>query len=163
MHIKPIPKGEALVSSDGDQYDTITAMKNAAHFSAQAPLIKEFVRRNNLQKKDLSRLYNCLYKFLEFERDDGGTQTIRTAARTIRDKKGNCVDYSVLLGAFLINMGQPFSFRMVSFGEDENYAHIYPVLSDGTPIDLVLGKEDDFPAKYGTQVPYSSAKDLTIN
>lgn len=164
MKYAHIPLGRTKILNRATQYDTIKAMRRSAHFSAKDPYFKAFVKENRLTKKDLPNLYRSLHSFLDFERDPTGTQVIKTAKRTLKDRTGNCVDYSVLLGAFLINMGIPFYFRMVTYSGPSKFSHIYVLLNDGTPIDLVMGKDGPrIPPIYGFEVPHNGAFDLKIN
>lgn len=158
-------KGERIkVKDQADQFDTIKTMRQVCKMSSKHPYFQNFVNRYNLTENDLPKLYKVLYNFLDFERDSKDAQVIKTASRTLTDRQGNCVDFSVLTGAFLINMGIPFSFRMVSFDGSENFSHIYTVLEDGTPFDLVIGKEfDEMPGIYGVEMPNSGKLDLKIN
>jgi len=152
------------IKENADQFDTIRTMRKVCRLSANHPYFKQFVERYDLTQSDLPKLYNALYSFLDFERDPQETQVIRTAPRTLTDQLGNCVDFSVLTGAFLINMGIPFSFRMVTFDDSGNFSHIYTVLDDGTPFDLVIGKEfNEMKGGYGKEVANAGKLDLKIN
>ena len=146
------------------QFDTIEQMRRITHESAKDPLFVKLANTRTVKNGDVRNLYNTLYRFLHFERDHPQKQVIRSAYRTLADRTGNCVDYSVLIGAFLIRMGIPFYFRMISQDSSRNYSHIYVVLADGTPFDLVRGKEfKEMQGQLGLQLPYYNKYDLKVN
>ena len=146
------------------QFDTIEHMRRVAHESAKDPLFIQLTNNKTVKHRDVENLYNSLYRFLHFERDNPKYQVIRSAYRTLKDGTGNCVDYSVLVGAFLIRMGIPFYFRMISMDGTPSYSHIYVVLQDGTPFDLVLGKEfQEMQGQLGVQLPFTNKYDLKVN
>lgn len=153
-----------ILKESANQFDTIGYMREIAKKSAQNPIYRDFIQRNQIQgEEDLDRLYRSLYKFIEFERDPDELQTIRTGTRTLRDKVANCVDFTVLVSCFLQNMGVPHVFRMVAYSPG-GYSHIYPVLGNGKAFDLVLGKEfQDVDPGYGKELPYLEKFDLPIN
>ena len=71
-------------------------------------------------------------------------------------------------------MNEPHVFRMVSTNKNKpnDYNHIYVVLADGTPLDLVIGQDQDGKEILkranertnflGTEVPYIKKKDVKI-
>jgi len=169
-----IKGGNFKVVKGGTQFDTLRVMDAVTRRSAQSPYFRSFINQNNVQRDDLGRLYNALHKYLAFaydedENEDGeDIQDVKTAERTLFERVGNCVDYSVLLGAFLINMGVPFSFRIASYPDpelpDDAYRHIYVILDDGRPMDLVLGKEfPDIKGHIGVELPYLLKYDHQVN
>jgi len=151
-----------IIKESANQYDTIDAMRQVSYHSAKNPIFKKFIQENRLSPEDLPRLYKALYKLIDFQRDPVEIQTIRTGSRSLEDRTANCVDFSVLISCFLLNMGIPHVFRMVSFDGD-SFSHIYPVLANGEPFDLVLGKEfKEMPGEYGKEIPFKQKFDLPI-
>jgi hypothetical protein len=152
------------LKNSANQFDTIKHMRRITHESAKDPLFIQLTNNRTVKNGDIKNLYNCLYRFLSFERDHPKRQFIKSAYRTLSDRNGNCVDYSVLIGAFLIRMGVPFYFRMISQDGSDNFSHVYVVLQDGTPFDLVLGKEfKEMQGRLGLQLPFYNKYDLKVN
>lgn len=158
-------KKMTILNQDGDQFDTIQYMEEISKRYAKDPWFQRWIQKHQLTPGDLDLLYAVLWNFIEFERDPEGFQTIRTPQRSLNERKANCVDYSVLVSAFLQNLGVPHVIRMVSFQEMDPgaYSHVYPVLMDGRAFDLCVGKEfnSENPG-LGVQIPFINQYDLKI-
>ena len=150
------------LSEQADQFDTVEHMRRLAHETAQNTEFRRIANLYAVRQKNLPRIYQALHAFLRFERDKPEKQVIRTGTRTLKDRNGNCVDYSVLVAALCITMGLPCCFRMVSFN-GEPFSHIY-VMVNGKPFDLTLGKEwGDITGIYGREVPFQNKYDFKVN
>lgn len=111
--------------------------------------------------------YNAVY----FEPDPITSQKIRTPRRSIADARGNCVDYTVLMGSIAHAMGLPVRIRIVKLPGQNQFGHVYPVIS-GVAIDLVpIQREDGLECLYrepgitpvpGQELPYVSKQDFYI-
>lgn len=135
-----------LIKRRANQFDTINSMKKYAQIGSNNPFFANFIARNNLSNdlESIKKISKYIFNHVTFEKDDSTRQVIRYGTKALRDKKGNCVDYSVLLSQFLINLRIPHSFIMVATNEKQpdNYNHIFVVLDDyNLPIDLVIGQD----------------------
>lgn len=101
------------------------------------------VQRLAQQARRISRRYNLpqdlaaglvAYKVAYYEPDDDA-QTIRTPARTLRDKAANCVDYTVLICCLALHWTNDVKFELAAYN-DGDFTHVYPVI-DGRPVDVV--------------------------
>lgn len=120
--------------------------------------------------KDTCRnIFNFSYSYLQYQKDDDGTEQLRTPARSWLDgqiifkQKGNlsagidCDDYSIFVGSLLKNLGIPFKLRITKYDGKKNFQHIYVIVpavgdsEDEIVIDPVLSKFD-------YQKPYSFEK-----
>jgi hypothetical protein len=120
--------------------------------------------------KDTCRnIFNFSYTYLQYQKDDDGTEQLRTPARSWLDgqikfkQKGNlsagidCDDYSIFVGSLLKNLGIPFKLRITKYDGKKNFQHIYAIVpavgdsEDEIVIDPVLSKFD-------YQKPYSFEK-----
>nr|WP_319401763.1 hypothetical protein [uncultured Carboxylicivirga sp.] len=120
--------------------------------------------------KDTCRnIFNFAYNYLQYQKDDDGTEQLRTPARSWLDgqmkfkQQGNsntgidCDDYSIFCGSILKCLGIPFKFRITKYDGKQHFQHIYvfvPALGDSEDeiiIDPVLSKFD-------YQKPYSFEK-----
>jgi len=135
-----------LIKRSADQFDTIEAMKKYALIGSKDIFFKKFIQDYNL-KPDLNSIKKiCKYIFdnVYFEPDPPNKQKIRYGTRAFKDGYGNCVDYSVLLSQFLLNLKIPHSFMMVCTDKKnpENYNHIFVVIDkNNLPLDLVIGQD----------------------
>jgi hypothetical protein len=117
--------------------------------------------------KDTCRnIFNFAYNYLQYIKDDDGTEQLRTPARSWMDgqmkfkQQGktssgiDCDDYSIFCGSILKCLGIPFKFRITKYDGKQHFQHIYvfvPALGDSEDeiiIDPVLSKFD-------YQKPYS--------
>ena len=80
-----------------------------------------------------------LYKLAPFEPDGPNAQKIRVPSKLLEDARGNCVDYTVFLGALALSLGLDLTLVVASY-DGKNYGHIYPVINN-VPFDLVLMQE----------------------
>ena len=136
------------IKRNANQYDTIRAMRESSFIGSQIPYFKNFINHHNL-KNDLNSIKfisKYIFDNVYFEPDPPSRQQIRIGTRALREGIGNCVDYSVLLSQFLINLGVGHSFAMISTetNQPNSYNHIYVILDDyNAPIDLVIGQDQE--------------------
>jgi len=118
-------------------------MKKYAQIGSNNPFFANFIARNNLSNdlESIKKISKYIFNHVTFEKDDSTRQVIRYGTKALRDKKGNCVDYSVLLSQFLINLKVPHSFKMVATekNDQDNF---------NQPIDLVIGQDQEGNEKY---------------
>ena len=167
---------EKFIKNRANQFDTIRVMRGVAYESAQNPLFKKLINKHSLFRDPdrIKKIFDFCFYNTYYQKDDPKRQTVRSGIRSLTDKKANCVDYSVLLSSFLLNLNEPHVFRMVSTNKNKpnDYNHIYVVLADGTPLDLVIGQDQDGKEILkranertnflGTEVPYIKKKDVKI-
>lgn len=92
------------------------------------------------ERSQLQMLGQFAYNNVYFEPDPIDRQYLRTPRRSIIDARGNCVDYTILIGAVAKAMGYSVTIRIVQFPGQKNFGHVYPVVN-GFPIDVVPGQE----------------------
>nr|WP_321409089.1 hypothetical protein [uncultured Carboxylicivirga sp.] len=117
--------------------------------------------------KDTCRnIFNFSYNYLQYHKDEDGTEQLRTPARSWMDGQINfkqksrqsagidCDDYSIFVGSILKCLGIPFKLRITKYDGRQNFQHIYvfvPAVGDSEDeiiIDPVLSRFD-------YQKPYS--------
>ncbi len=135
-----------LIKRKANQFDTISAMRKYALLGSENPFFTQFIQKNNVPPtlSGVRTVAKYIFDNVTFKKDNPNRQQIRYGTKAIRDGIGNCVDYSVLLSQFLINLRIPHSFIMVATNEKQpdNYNHIFVVLDDyNLPIDLVIGQD----------------------
>ncbi len=120
-------------------------------------------------KETCRNIFNFAYTYLQYQKDEDGTEQLRTPARSWLDgqikfrQQGNtdsgidCDDYSIFCGSILKCLGIPFKFRITKYDGKSYYQHIYVIVpaqgdsEDEIVIDPVLSKFD-------YQKPYSYEK-----
>lgn len=95
---------------------------------------------------EYQKIANFAFKHAYFEPDPPKTQIIRTPAATLRTKRANCVDYTVLIGAVAKALGRHVIIRICQLPGQNNYGHVYPVV-DGYALDIVPGQN-----QYGQEI-----------
>ncbi|MBN2833446.1 MAG: hypothetical protein JXR48_00625 [Candidatus Delongbacteria bacterium] len=120
-------------------------------------------------KETCRNIFNFSYTYLQYNKDDDGTEQLRTPARSWLDgqmrfkQKGknsagiDCDDYCIFVGSILKCLAIPFKLRITKYDGKKNFQHIYVVVpavgdsEDEIIIDPVLSKFD-------YQKPYSFEK-----
>lgn len=163
-----------LIKRNANQFDTIRTMKAVAIESARNPYFNYLINKYNLKpdKESIKRIFDYAFFNTHFQKDSPTVQQIRTGTRSLREGKANCVDYSILLSSFLLNLGIPHSFRMVETEKNGNFSHIYVVTKSGLTLDCVIGQDQDGNEQYKTneqrknyfdrEVPYFKKFDLKV-
>ena len=149
---------KTLIKRQADQFDTIENMKKYAIIGSKNPFFSRYIARHNLKNnlESIKKISKFIFNHVYFEKDKSNNQIIRYGTRALRDGFGNCVDYSVLLSQFLLNLGVKHSFVML-----DNY---------NLPIDLVIGQDqqgnESFKDKRSMylfkQVPYYQQSKLKV-
>ena len=167
---------EILHVPRGNNFKTLKLIDKVAREEAKHPFIIESIERLGLDgsKDSIEKIFNAIYKITRFFPDPDARQYIRTVNRQLKDRRANCVDYTVFLSAFLRALKVPHKIRMVQTDEGRpGFNHIYCVLMDGTPLDLVIGQSQDGsepaklqgnrrPARFGEEVPFIRKHDRLI-
>lgn len=136
---------EILTVVRGDQFKTLKLINRFAEEGKAHPFIKSSIKKYGLDKSpaSLEKLFNALHRLVYFFPDPKGSQLIRTVNRTLKDQRGNCVDYTVLQSAFLRALGVPHKIRMAEYEgqQDPGLSHIYIQTADGLTMDPVIGQD----------------------
>lgn len=106
-------------------------------------------------------LCNFAFHTATFEPDVNGVQVIKTPAATMRTKKGNCVDYTVLIGAIAKAAGIPVIIKVVAIGDQTEFGHVYPIVN-GLSCDVVPYQRQDGTEhlyRTGNEVVYPTEKE----
>lgn len=117
-------------------------------------------------KESCRNIFNFSYNYLQYHKDDDGTEQLRTPSRSWLDgqirfkQKGksdagiDCDDYSIFVGSLLKCLSITFKLRITKYDGKKNFQHIYVIVpavgdsEDEIVIDPVLSKFD-------YQKPYS--------
>lgn len=122
------------------------AMREVALVESKKPYIIELAQKLCINKKEpyftAFRLCNFAYNAATFEPDEEGKQVLKTPAALIREKKGNCVDYTILISALAIAANIPAIIKVVAVKKSKDFGHVYPIIN-GLPCDVVPFQRQD--------------------
>ncbi|WP_291861581.1 hypothetical protein [Marinilabilia sp.] len=117
-------------------------------------------------KNTCRNIFNFAYTYLQYQKDEDGTEQLRTPARSWQDgqirfkQQGNsnagidCDDYSIFCGSLLKCLGIPFRFRITKYDGKSYFQHIYVfVPAKGDSEDEII--IDPVLSKFDYQKPYS--------
>jgi transglutaminase-like putative cysteine protease len=155
------------------QYNTSIKIQSRANVREIADVMRDVVRTEAKKQyiQDIAKnlcissrepnytaviLCNFAYNTATFEPDAHGVQVIKTPAALIREKKGNCVDYTVLISSIAHAAGIPAIIKVVAIGNSENYGHVYPVIN-GFACDVVPYQRQD-----GSEHLYRSGNEVVF-
>lgn len=136
--LKPKFQDRILVTSQSTDdllNGVIRAIKDSEE---QARHIAPLFRR----KDDLTTCY-LIFEFLKknvrYQRESKDGQTVRTVARILHDKNGDCKHYTIFAASILRALGIPYKLRLISqdFYNSEP-THIYVVCNNDIVLDPVL-------------------------
>ena len=117
-------------------------------------------------KTTCRNIFDFCYNYLQYHKDDDGTEQLRTPARSWLDgqiafkQKNNadagidCDDYSIFVGSLLKCLGIPFKLRITKYDGRSNFQHIYVIVpdKDDSEGEIVI---DPVLSKFDYQKPYS--------
>ncbi len=165
-HLIKKASGKDVLLKNGNVLETVESCIDivAQHYREVEDLAK-MLQGDNL-KSTCRNIFNFSYTYLQYHKDEDGTEQLRTPARSWLDgqikfkQQGkassgiDCDDYSIFVGSILKCLGIPFKFRITKYDGRQNFQHIYvfvPAIGDSEDeiiIDPVLSKFD-------YQKPYS--------
>lgn len=111
--------------------------------------------KGNSHQATCRKLYDFCKRNYKYVLDDPGYEEIRSPIQTIKDRKADCEDYSILIASCLLELNYPASLRIVDYGDGFGWSHIY-VISKGIVIDPVNGR-------YNTEPKHIKKKDYQVN
>lgn len=125
--------------------------------------VEQFVNR---ELKHLSleqacqRLWHFVKNHIAYNKDDWGTEQVRSPRRLWWDRQGDCDCYSVFIGAVLSLLDHPFKtvLRITKYKQN-HFQHIYPVVILPNQQEIIL---DCVTHSYNYEEPYSEKKDFTM-
>jgi len=134
------------------------AMRKVAIIESQKPYIKELAEKlcinNSEPYRTAFQLCNFAYNAATFEPDQEGKQVLKTPAALLREKKGNCVDYTILISALAHAAQIPAIIKVVAVKNSKDFGHVYPVIN-GLPCDVVPYQRQD-----GTEHLYRTGEEI---
>ncbi len=168
-HLIKKASGKDVFVKNGNVLETVESCIDlvAEHYLEVEELAK--MLQGDSLKSTCRNIFDFSYSYLQYHKDENGTEQLRTPARSWLDgqikfkQQGktssgiDCDDYSIFVGSILKCLGIPFKFRITKYDGKRNFQHIYvfvPAIGDSEDeiiIDPVLSKFD-------YQKPYSFEK-----
>jgi len=133
-----------VIDKNGSVSRIVPYIRIIARDSANGEEIGDLVERYGTNFREL---YGFIVKYIAYVPDPKEEQMIRTAARTLYERKGNCVDYAILLSSYLQRLNVEHYFKLVRYKRMGDFEHIYIVLKNGLILDPVV-KRFNYEARY---------------
>lgn len=167
INIPPIDSYR-LLKRDATAIDVAKSMREVIQEVQTDPLLQTWIENIRcMPGKTIDNIATETYHSVNFE-PDTVNQRIRTPRRTITDRRGNCVDLTVLIASIAYGMGLPVTIRIVKLPGRQQFTHVYPLVN-GIPVDCVIGQSEDgispkAPAPtIGVEVPHKDFMDFHVN
>ncbi len=150
---------KVLVKKYGDTSDIARAVYNGYVRSyKQTSLLARQLKGYNIYVT-CGNIFNYLLRNVKYLEDPRGVQWIKTPARLLKDRTGDCKSMSIFIASCLRNLNIPHYFRFVSFSRfSADPTHVYVVA-------VIDGKElflDAVTKKFNYQVPFVTKYDTKI-
>lgn len=109
-------------------------------------------------------IFKHLADNVRYKEDTYGSQWIKSPARLLDDKVGDCKSFAMYCCCCLHCLGVPHKFRFVNFDGGDQFTHVYAVAVDEDNNEIILDAvETDENGKpvYNYARPYARKKDIT--
>lgn len=73
-------------------------------------------------------IYHFVRCNIKYRLDPFGKQFIKTPAQTWQDRYADCKSMSLFVGSILKNLGIPYIYRFVGYGQEKDVRHVYVVV-----------------------------------
>ncbi len=168
-HLIKRADGANTFIKNGNVLETVDSCVNiiANHYREVEDLAKEL--QSDSVKNTCRNIFNFAYTYLQYQKDEDGTEQLRTPARSWLDgqikfkQQGDinsgidCDDYSIFVGSILKCLAIPFKFRITKYDGKSYFQHIYVfVPAEGDSEDEIV--IDPVLSKFDYQKPYSFEK-----
>lgn len=134
------------ISESANVKEIADAMREVAIIESKKPYIQDLAKKLCITKQEpfytAFRLCNFAYNAATFEPDAPGKQVLKTPAALMREGKGNCVHYTILISALANAANIPAIIKVVAVGDSKDFGHVYPVIN-GLPCDVVPYQRQD--------------------
>ena len=129
---KVIPEAKGTVSVVGNGGIDLTIETILKTVTDNADAMSEFAEaiKGNTLEQTAYNIWHFIKTNIKYVKDKPLTEEIRTPQRTLKDKIGDCDDYSVFAASILKALGYEPYFFIVAFNGAENYGHIYVGVKD---------------------------------
>jgi hypothetical protein len=122
-----------VIYNNGDTNDIIKVVMMAYDIESDNQI---FEMAEKLKGDSIKQTCRNIWKFLieninyKADSDTGNGEMIRTPARFLHDKKGDCKSYSLFTAVILRYLNIPHVFRFTSYNQRREATHVYVVASE---------------------------------
>lgn len=105
-------------------------------------------------------IWQFLLDNVNYKADSDGNkgELIRTPARLLHDRVGDCKSYSLFTAVILRYLGIPHFFRFVSYNNIKRATHVYIVADNNIVIDAVASHQLNYP--FNKEVKFTYRLDI---
>lgn len=75
----------------------------------------------------LKNIWSFTKNNVDYVRDNPGSEVVKSAAKTLKDRSGDCKSMSILNGSIMYELGIPYKYRVAFYDNEKEQGHIYPV------------------------------------
>lgn len=165
-----------IIAASTSIHNTVNWIRRLINEGAKSLKIKQIAKEIAEKPDPVKEVFNYAYNAIVYKPNEYKKQQLRRVERAIKEGKGSCVDYSILQGALLKLLGEPFKLRVVKYitpgeGKEKESWHIYIVTKKGVILDPVLGHKQDGTDTYWNrpsegvfnyELPYSEKTDYPM-
>lgn len=161
MEIKNINR---VITEHGTTSDIIAVVMYAYDIEND-PQIKQLAEslRGRSEFETCRNIWQYIIRNIRYQADSEGNkgEMIKTPARLVVDRVGDCKSYSLFTAVCLRWLGIPHSFRFVSYSSRKEATHVYVVTDSGIVIDAVAAVQLNYP--FNKEKQYSYRCDMKDN
>lgn len=159
MRIRNINK---VIYENGNTSDIINVVMYAYEIEndPQIRVLAEKLRGDTVYNT-CKNIWRYILDNINYQADSDGKEgeMIRTPARLIHDRTGDCKSYSLFTAVILRYLGIPHCFRFVSYNKIKRATHVYIVANNNIVIDPVATVQLGYP--FNSEVKYTFRADMS--
>lgn len=137
--------------------EVLNTYQDTWHTTAE---LAETLRRGT-EEETCRAVFDFIIANVNYNEDPNGVQWIRTPARLLHDREGDCKSMAILSASLLNNLGIPCFFRFVSFSRNNQITHVYTVTESGIIIDPVERIDGQPAFNYASDYTYKKDMNTT--
>lgn len=126
--------------------------------------------RNIPAEEACEAIFTYILDNVRYKADPDGVQYIKSPARLLKDKVGDCKSYSIFIASCLHCLDIPCKFRFVNFDNGNQYTHVYVIAKDETNKTIIIDPVERINERtisggepcFNYARPFSKCKDITI-
>ena len=133
-----ISDGKNRFLLDGSNADIVAQWRKwYEQFKNQPIDIVSEIRRASVRDA-CEAIYSYMILNSFYRLDEDGTQYIKSPARFLTDRCGDCKSYTMFICCCLHCLGIPHIARFVNFDGGSQYTHVYPVAIDENGREIIM-------------------------
>lgn len=133
-----VADGRNTYLKEGYNNDVVEAIKSCYEQFKNQPKDHVAYLKGLPVKEQCLAIFRNLVENVQYQVDPDGLQYIKSPARLLSDKQGDCKSLSMYICCCLYCLGRKHAFRFVSFDNDNQYTHVYAVSWDEQGREIIL-------------------------